>query len=248
MIRLSVNVNKIATLRNARGGDIPNVVDAARTCIAAGCHGITVHPRPDARHITFQDVFDLAAMMTVEFNIEGYPGAEFIDLVMRVRPTQVTLVPDPPGVLTSNAGWNLAAGAGDWLADLLANFRDAGIRTSLFLDADSEQIKRALKLGADRIELYTGPYAHAFGAPAEKTVLAAHREAARLARKIGLGVNAGHDLDLKNLPAYVKAVKGLQEVSIGHALISDALYIGLTRTVKAYLKALGSKPQKVKRK
>ena len=245
MIQLSVNVNKIATLRNARGGSIPNVVEAARTCINAGCHGITVHPRPDARHITFQDVFDLAAMLTVEFNIEGYPTAEFIDLVLRVRPTQVTLVPDPPGVLTSNAGWNLTGGAADWLGDLLARFRDAGIRTSLFLDADAAQIKRAQKLGADRIELYTGPYAHAFGTPAGKTILAAHREAARLARKLGLGVNAGHDLDLNNIPAYVKTVKGLQEVSIGHALISDALYMGLTRTVKAYLKALGSKPLKV---
>jgi pyridoxine 5-phosphate synthase len=247
MIRLSVNVNKIATLRNARGGNIPDVVEAARTCIAAGCHGITVHPRPDARHITFQDVFDLAAMMTVEFNIEGYPGAEFIELVLHVRPTQVTLVPDPPGVLTSNAGWNLTSGDADWLGDLLARFKQAGIRTSLFLDADTEQIERARKLGADRIELYTGPYAHAFGTPEGKEILAAHREAARIARELGLGVNAGHDLDLKNLPAYVKAVKGLQEVSIGHALISDALYMGLTRTVKAYLKALGSKPLAVKR-
>jgi pyridoxine 5-phosphate synthase len=247
MVRLSVNVNKIAALRNARGGNIPDVVEAARTCIAAGCHGITVHPRPDARHITFQDVFDLAAMMTVEFNIEGYPGAEFIDLVLRVLPTQVTLVPDPPGLLTSNAGWNLTSGDADWLGELLARFKQAGIRTSLFLDADTEQIERARKLGADRIELYTGPYAHAFGTPEGKEILAAHREAARIARKIGLGVNAGHDLDLKNLPAYVKAVRGLQEVSIGHALISDALYMGLTRTVKAYLKALGSKPLKVKR-
>ena len=246
MIRLSVNVNKIATLRNARGGDIPDVVAAARTCIAAGCHGITVHPRPDARHITFQDVFDLAAMMTVEFNIEGYPGAEFIDLVLRVRPTQVTLVPDPPGVLTSSAGWNLAGGVADWLGGVLANFRKAGIRTSLFLETDASQIKLARKLGADRIELYTGPYAHAFGTPEGREILAAHREAARLARKLGLGVNAGHDLDLKNIPAYAKAVKGLQEVSIGHALISDALYLGLTRTVKAYLKALGSKPLNVK--
>lgn len=248
MIRLSVNVNKIGTLRNARGGNIPDVVEAARTCIAAGCYGITVHPRPDARHITFQDVFDLAAMMTVEFNIEGYPGTEFIDLVIRVRPTQVTLVPDPPGVLTSNAGWNLTGGAADWLGELLARFRKAGIRTSLFLDPDAEQINRAQQLGADRIELYTGPYAHAFGTPAGKEILAAHRDAARLARKIGLGVNAGHDLDLKNIPTYAKAVKGLQEVSIGHALISDALYMGLTRTVKAYLKALGSKPANVKRK
>ncbi len=248
MIRLSVNVNKIATLRNARGGNIPDVVAAARTCIAAGCHGITVHPRPDARHITFQDVFDLAAMMTVEFNIEGYPGAEFLDLVTRVRPTQVTLVPDPPGVLTSSAGWNLTSGAADWLGDVLGRLKQVGIRTSLFLYPEPEQIRRAQKLGADRIELYTGPYAHAFGTQEGKEILAAHHDAARLARKIGLGVNAGHDLDLKNIPAYAKAVKGLQEVSIGHALISDAIYMGLTRTVKAYLKALGSKPLKPKRK
>src|SRR3984893_15651531 len=194
MVRLSVNVNKIATLRNARGGNIPDVVEAARTCIAAGCHGITVHPRPDARHITFQDVFDLAAMMPVEFNIEGYPGAEFIDLVLRVRPTQVTLVPDPPGVLTSNAGWDLTSCAVDWLGALLARFKKSGIRTSLFLDADTEQIKCARKLGADRIELYTGPYAHAFGTPEGKEILTAHREAARLARgkRPGGGSGAGH--------------------------------------------------------
>jgi pyridoxine 5-phosphate synthase len=168
--------------------------------------------------------------------------------VMRVRPTQVTLVPDPPGVLTSSAGWNLTSGAADWLGEMLGRFRDAGIRTSLFLETDAAQIERARELGADRIELYTGPYAHAFGTPSGKEILAAHREAARHARKIGLGVNAGHDLDLKNIPAYARAVKGLQEVSIGHALISDALYMGLTRTVKAYLKALGSKPRSVKRK
>jgi pyridoxine 5-phosphate synthase len=203
MIRLSVNVNKIALLRNARGGNIPDVVAAARTCIAAGCHGITVHPRPDARHITFQDVFDLAAMLTVEFNIEGFPSPEFLDLVLRVRPTQATLVPDPPDVLTSNAGWNLS-GEMDWLGDVLAQLGNAGIRTSLFLETDLAQIRRARELGANRIELYTGPYA--------------------------------------------KAVKGLQEVSIGHALIADALYMGMTRSVKAYLKALGSKPLAAKRK
>jgi pyridoxine 5-phosphate synthase len=240
VIRLSVNVNKIATLRNARGGDVPNVVEAARTCIAAGCHGITVHPRPDGRHITFQDVFELAGMLTVEFNVEGYPSAEFLDLVTRVRPTQVTLVPDPPGLLTSNAGWNLKIGAADWLRDVLAKLRKVGIRTSLFLEPDAEQIRYAKKLGAHRVELFTGPYAKAFGTPAEKEILGTHREAAALARKIGLGVNAGHDLDLKNLSTYAKAVKGLQEVSIGHALISDALYIGLKNSVRAYLKALGS--------
>ncbi|HVN64224.1 MAG TPA: pyridoxine 5'-phosphate synthase, partial [Candidatus Binataceae bacterium] len=235
-------VNKIATLRNARGGDIPNVIEAARVCIAAGCHGITVHPRPDARHITFQDVYDLAAMLTVEFNIEGYPTSEFLDLVCGVRPTQCTLVPDAPGVLTSDAGWKLGASA-DFLRGVLTRLRAAGIRSSLFLDPDPVQIERARDFGADRIELYTGPYAHAFGTPAGEKILAQHRDAAKLARKIGLGVNAGHDLNLKNIPTYVKAVKGLQETSIGHALISDALYMGLTRAVKAYLKALGSKPR-----
>jgi pyridoxine 5-phosphate synthase len=244
MIHLSVNLNKIALLRNSRGGSIPDMVTAARTCIAAGCHGITVHPRPDARHTRFQDVFDLAAMLTtaVEFNIEGYPSPEFLDLVHRVRPTQATLVPDAPDVLTSNAGWNLATGSTDWLRDVLARLSKAGIRTSLFMEPVPDQIRRAQKLGAARIELYTGPYASAFGTPGANKILLSHREAAHLARAIGLGVNAGHDLDLVNIPAYARAVKGLQEVSIGHALISDALYMGLTRTVKAYLKALGSSP------
>jgi pyridoxine 5-phosphate synthase len=246
MIQLSVNLNKIAVLRNSRGGKIPDVIAAARTCIAAGCHGITVHPRPDERHIRLQDVLDLAAMLTVEFNVEGYPGDRFLDLVARVRPAQVTLVPDPPGVLTSNAGWNLLSGA-DWLGDVLARLGKAGMRTSLFLEPDPRQIQRARELGADRVELYTGPYASAFGTPAGVEILRTHREAARLARKIGLGVNAGHDLDLHNLPTYSKTVKGLQEVSIGHALIADALRMGLTRSVKAYLKAIGSKPHAIKR-
>jgi pyridoxine 5-phosphate synthase len=242
MVRLSVNVNKIALLRNSRGGALPSVVQAARTCIAAGCHGITVHPRPDARHITTGDVMDLAAMLTVEFNLEGYPSPAFLDLVHRVKPTQVTLVPDPPDVLTSNAGWTLDRNA-DWLRDVLARLREAKIRSSLFLAPDPAQVERARELGADRMELYTGPYAHAFGTPDGAAILRAHCEAARLARRIGLGVNAGHDLDLKNIPMYVKAVKGLQETSIGHALVNDALYMGLTRAVKAYLKALGSKPK-----
>jgi pyridoxine 5-phosphate synthase len=242
MVRLSVNLNKIALLRNSRGGRIPDVLQAARTCIAAGCHGITVHPRPDARHITTDDVLELAAMLTVEFNVEGYPSPSFLDLVQRVRPAQATLVPDPPDVLTSNAGWNLDVHA-EWLRDVLARLRSAGIRSSLFLEPNSRQVERARELGADRIELYTGPYANAFGTPAGKEILRAHRDTARFARKIGLGVNAGHDLDLTNIPAYVKAVKGLQETSIGHALINNALYMGLTRAVKAYLKALGSKPR-----
>ena len=219
MVKLSVNVNKIAVLRNSRGGELPSVIKAAQTAIAAGCHGITVHPRPDARHITHRDVLELAEMLTVEFNIEGYPAPEFLDLVCRVRPTQCTLVPDPPGVITSNAGWDLASGS-EWLRDVLKRLRDAGIRTSLFLEADVNQLPHARALGADRIELYTGPYAHAFGTREGERILALHRETARVARKEGLGINAGHDLNLDNIPAYVKAVK-------------------------AYLKALGSKPRVV---
>jgi pyridoxine 5-phosphate synthase len=241
VVKLSVNLNKIAVLRNSRGGELPSVLKAARTAIAAGCHGITVHPRPDARHIRRGDVLELAQMLTVEFNIEGYPGPEFLDLVCQVRPTQCTLVPDPPGVLTSNAGWNLVSGS-DWLSDVLKRLRDNGIRTSLFVEADVAQVPRARTLGADRIELFTGSYAHTFGTEEGGRILELHRAAGRVAREEGLGVNAGHDLNLDNIPAYVKAVRGLAEVSIGHALISDALYLGLTKAVQAYLKALGSKP------
>lgn len=246
MIRLSVNLNKIAVLRNSRGGSIPDVLQAARTCIAAGCHGITVHPRPDARHITRKDVLDLTSMLAaefrrVEFNIEGYPSPEFLDLVSIVRPTQCTLVPDPPDVLTSNAGWQLGQ-ATQWLNPILRRLGDNGIRSSLFVAPNAEVIREAHELGAARIELYTGPYAQAFDTPAADVILQDHREASRLARKLRLGVNAGHDLDLRNIPRYVATVKGLQETSIGHALISDALYIGLSRAVKAYLKALGSRP------
>jgi pyridoxine 5-phosphate synthase len=246
VIRLSVNVNKIAVLRNSRGGSIPDVLKAARTCIAAGCHGITVHPRPDARHITRQDVFDLSSMLTtefkrIEFNIEGYPSPEFIELVSAVRPTQCTLVPDPPNVITSNAGWALGSDT-NWLNPILKRLAAEGIRSSLFVAPDAEVIEQARELDAARIELYTGPYAQAFGTPESDQILQAHRDAARLARKLGLGVNAGHDLDLQNIPSYMATVKGLRETSIGHALIADALYLGLSRSVKAYLKALGSLP------
>jgi pyridoxine 5-phosphate synthase len=246
MVKLSVNVNKVALVRNSRGGAIPSVLEAAGIAIKAGCHGITVHPRPDARHITYQDVIELAAMLgylpAIEFNIEGFPGAEFLDLVCRVRPTQCTLVPDPPGVLTSNAGWNLGA-SNEWVRGVLARLRDNGIRSSLFVEPQPDEIRRARAFGADRIELYTGPYAHAFGTAMGKRILAEHRRAAAVARAEGLGINAGHDLNLVNIPAYVKAVKGLMEVSIGHALISDAmLRMGLGAAVKAYLKALGSRP------
>jgi len=238
MVHLSVNVNKIATLRNARGGDNPNVVQVARTCIEAGCHGITVHPRPDGRHIRTQDVLDLAAMLTVEFNIEGYPSPEFLDLVCRVRPTQCTLVPDAPDVLTSNAGWNLS-GDVTWLGDVLQRLHDQGIRTSLFLVPDPEQVRRAKKIGTDRIELYTERYARLFGTPGGAKEFDAHRQAAVVAQEVGLGVNAGHDLNLANLPFFAQHIPGLLEVSIGHALICDALYMGLRQAVKAYLQALG---------
>ena len=244
MIKLSVNVNKIATLRNARGGDQPNVVRAAQTCIDAGCHGITVHPRPDGRHIRYQDVRDLADLLaahsSIEFNIEGYPSTEFLDLVCQVRPTQSTLVPDPPDVLTSNAGWDLSGDA-TWLGQVLQRLHDNGIRTSLFLDPDSDQVRRAKETGADRIELYTERYARLFGSAEQTKVYATYHTAAQAAQAAGLGLNAGHDLNLDNLPYFVEHLPGLLEVSIGHALICDALYMGLVSSVQAYLNALGYK-------
>ncbi len=245
MVRLSVNVNKIALLRNSRGGNLPDVLEAARTCLGAGCHGITVHPRPDARHITYRDVFELAAMLRAEYrtelNIEGYPGPGFLDLVCKVRPDQATLVPDPPNVLTSDQGWALGE-RNAWLGDVIQRLHDNAIRVSLFVEPDPATVRGAKDLGADRIELYTGPYAMAFETPERARILGEHCASARLARSIGLGLNAGHDLNLKNLPRYVKTVRGLAEVSIGHALIADALYLGLKRTVGLYLKALGATP------
>ncbi|MCS6926917.1 MAG: pyridoxine 5'-phosphate synthase [Candidatus Binatia bacterium] len=238
MVKLSVNVNKVATLRNARGGNNPNVVHAAQTCVAAGCHGITVHPRPDGRHIRRHDVFDLAAVLTVEFNIEGYPSPEFLALVCQVRPTQCTLVPDPPDVLTSNAGWDLR-GDVRWLRDVIQQLHDHGIRTSLFLEPDPDQVRRAKDLGTDRIELYTEPYARLFGTPEQQRTFDAYYQAALVAQEVGVGLNAGHDLNLNNLPYFAQHIPGLLEVSIGHALICDALYMGLSQAVKAYLRALG---------
>ena len=238
MVNLSVNVNKVATLRNARGGDNPNVLQAARACVEAGCHGITVHPRPDERHVRRQDVLDLAPMLTVEFNIEGYPSEQYLDLVCQVRPTQATLVPDPPGVLTSNAGWTLSGDVG-WVRDVIRRLQDHGIRVSLFLEPDPEMVVRAKEFGADRIELYTERYARTFGAPEGEAVYAEYRRAAQKAAEVGLGLNAGHDLDLANLPHFARNTPGLLEVSIGHALICDALYMGLKPAVKAYLRALG---------
>ncbi|HWP66060.1 MAG TPA: pyridoxine 5'-phosphate synthase [Candidatus Limnocylindria bacterium] len=239
MVRLSVNVNKAATLRNARGGNVPDVLRVARTCIEAGCHGITVHPRPDGRHIRPADVEALAAMLTVEFNVEGYPSPAFLDLVCRVRPTQCTLVPDAPDVLTSNAGWRLGDDTA-WLAGVIERLHGAGCRVSLFMDPEPAAMERARALGADRVELYTEPYARAFHTPERDAVLVRYQEAAEAALAAGLGVNAGHDLDLENLPLLARRLPGLLEVSIGHALISDALFMGLAAAVRAYLAALGS--------
>ena len=240
MIRLSVNVNKVATLRNARGGERPSVWRAAETAIDAGCHGITVHPRPDERHARRADVHELARRLPpeIELNVEGYPGEEWLALVEEVRPTQATLVPDPPGVLTSNAGWRFATVDRSWLAGVVARARRAGSRVSLFVDPEVAEVEGAKSAGADRIELYTEPYARAFAGADRDRVFAAYRAAAERALALGLGVNAGHDLDLENLPYLAANLPGLAEVSIGHALISDALFHGLAPTVRAYLAAL----------
>ena len=237
MTRLSVNVNKIATLRNARGGTEPNVVDAAVRIQQFGAQGITVHPRPDGRHITYADVRALKPAVHTEFNIEGYPSDNFVALVCEVQPAQVTLVPDAPDVLTSNAGWQVTDHA-DLLRDVLATFKERGIRTSLFIETDQAQIKAAAAVGADRIELYTESYAvrhRDLGAEAA----APYAEAARWAHQAGLGVNAGHDLNLGNLADFGREVPHLDEVSIGHALIADALYLGLSNAVAQYRTCLG---------
>lgn len=236
MTRLSVNINKVATLRNARGGDIPNVVKVALDCETFGADGITVHPRPDERHIRRADVYDLRPLLRTEFNIEGYPSPEFIDLVLKVKPHQVTLVPDSPTQITSNSGWDTKTNI-DFLTDVLDQFNTAGIRTSVFVSTDTEMIEYAAKAGADRVELYTEPYATAFPKDPE-IAIAPFVEAARVARKLGLGLNAGHDLSLLNLNFFYKNIPWLDEVSIGHALISDALYLGLERTIQEYKKCL----------
>lgn len=234
--RLSVNLNKVALIRNTRPIGIPSVTGAAETCIRAGAHGITVHPRPDERHIRRSDVYDLAAMLTVEFNIEGNPFPEFMDLVRKVRPTQCTLVPDSPDAATSDHGWDLSQD-GRRLVPIIQTLKDVGIRVSLFVDPDPAQVERARDIGADRIELYTEPYASAFKRGRVEEVFADYERSARKAQEIGLGVNAGHDLNLENL-AYFCRIGGIAEVSIGHALISDALQMGLFATVKEYLKVL----------
>ena len=238
MTRLSVNVNKIATLRNARGGNAPNVVEAAKRIQSFGAQGITVHPRPDERHIRYADVRDLKAAVRTEFNIEGYPSEGFLALVLAVKPEQVTLVPDGPNVLTSNAGWNVLAES-NLLKSAIREVQKAGIRVSLFTSTDESQIEAAAEIGANRIELYTEPYAVRF-AGGEADAVIPFARAAAFAHSCGLGVNAGHDLDLQNLEHFAKNVPYLSEVSIGHALISDALYLGLETTVKRYLARLKS--------
>ncbi|MCC6540668.1 MAG: pyridoxine 5'-phosphate synthase [Flavobacteriales bacterium] len=236
MTRLSVNINKLATLRNARGGNNPDVVRWAQDIERSGAQGITVHPRPDERHIRRADVRSLRAVLTTEFNIEGHPSEDFIALVLEVRPTQVTLVPDPPGVLTSNAGWDTRTHLGT-LKQVVARFKAAGIRTSIFMGTDTELIALAAETGTDRIELYTEPYAAGFHGGRE-AALAPFVLAGEHAQRSGLGLNAGHDLDLANL-AYFKAnVPGLLEVSIGHALVCDALRYGMENTVQLYLREL----------
>ena len=236
MTRLSVNVNKIASLRNARGGNAPNVVEAAKRIQSFGAQGITVHPRPDERHIRYADVRDLKAAVRTEFNIEGYPSEGFLQLVLAVRPEQVTLVPDGPNVLTSNAGWNVLAES-NLLKSATEELQEAGIRVSLFTSTDESQIEAAADIGANRIELYTEPYAVGFARGDADAVIPFARGAA-FAHSCGLDVNAGHDLDLQNLEHFAKNVPYLAEVSIGHALISDALYLGLETTVKHYLARL----------
>lgn len=237
MTRLSVNLNKVALLRNARDVGMPSVVQAAETSIAAGAQGITVHPRPDQRHIRPTDVQELAACLrqhpTIELNIEGNPFPEFMNLVRTVRPTQCTLVPDSPNAVTSNHGWHLERDA-QRLAPVVAELRELDIRVSLFMDVDSNQWTTARQLGADRVELYTQPYASAFARNLSASILPAYASATALAQSVGLGVNAGHDLNRRNLGEFCK-IPGILEVSIGHALIADALEIGLAGAVKAYL-------------
>ncbi|MCQ2274885.1 MAG: pyridoxine 5'-phosphate synthase [Bacteroidales bacterium] len=233
MTKLSVNINKVATVRNARGGNVPDVVGFAIDCQNLGAQGITVHPRPDQRHIRYQDVLDLKPIMIEEFNIEGNPVPQFIDLVKKVVPAQVTLVPDAENVLTSNAGWDTVRNR-DYLRDIVAEFKSAGIRVSVFVDPVAEMVEGAAKIGADRIELYTEAYAHNYIYDREQAILP-YVKAASVAQSNGLGINAGHDLSLENLKYFHARIPYVDEVSIGHALISDALYLGLAETIRRYL-------------
>ena len=237
MTRLSVNINKIATLRNSRGGNNPDLVQVAKDCERFGAHGITVHPRPDERHIRYNDVFELKKIITTEFNIEGNcQEQKFIDLVLACKPEQVTLVPDGLGQLTSNHGWDTIANQG-YLKDIISTFKKAGIRVSIFVDPVPKMIEAAATTGTDRVELYTEGYARNYVAGKESAIFP-YIGAAKAATGAGLGINAGHDLDLQNLKYFAENIPGLDEVSIGHALISDALYYGLENTIQMYLRQL----------
>ena len=234
--KLSVNINKIATIRNARGGNNPDILKVAKDCEAFGADGITVHPRPDERHIHRADVPALQAILRTEFNIEGYPSKEFMDLVLRVRPSQVTLVPDKPDQITSNSGWDTEKEQ-EFLRDILNDLRGAGIRSSIFIDAQPRMAEFAAKAGADRVELYTGPYAHEYAKNPEKAI-APFLETATRVKQLGIGLNAGHDLSLENLKYFTDIIPWVDEVSIGHALVCDALYLGLEKTIEAYQNCL----------
>jgi pyridoxine 5-phosphate synthase len=236
MTKLSVNVNKVATIRNARGGNVPNLCQVVKDCEKFGAQGITVHPRPDERHIRKSDVFQIKEVVTTELNIEGYPSSDFIDLVLEVKPQQVTLVPDAPEAITSNAGWDTLQNR-EFLKEVISSLGSNGIRSSLFIEADEIQIEHAAHTGTDRIELYTEDYARTFPQNREEAI-GSFAKAAATAKKLGLGVNAGHDLNLQNLKYFKQGIPNLLEVSIGHALISDALYYGLQNTIQLYLKQL----------
>ncbi|HUV01346.1 MAG TPA: pyridoxine 5'-phosphate synthase [Bacteroidales bacterium] len=236
MTKLSVNINKIATLRNARGGNIPNVKTAAINCELFGADGITVHPRPDERHIRYRDVLEIRSVITTEFNIEGYPSESFINLVLSVKPDQVTLVPDPHDAITSNAGWDTVKNR-IFLTEVVSTFRKVGIRTSLFVDTEPVNIENAALTGTDRVELYTEPYAAGFNTNAPQAI-EQFIKAAEVARNAGLGLNAGHDLNLDNLRYFHQNIPWVEEVSIGHALISDALYLGLENSIQMYKRQL----------
>lgn len=232
MTNLSVNINKVATIRNARGGNVPNVAHVALDCERFGADGITVHPRPDERHIRQSDVYELRPLLRTEFNIEGYPSEPFMDLVLKVKPAQVTLVPDAPDVLTSSSGWDVTDNL-EFLTQIVERLKEKGIRTSIFIDTDERNILAAARTGADRVEFYTEPYATMYPKNPEAAV-APYVAASTMAHNAGLGVNAGHDLSLENLAYFHEKMPYLNEVSIGHALISDALYFGLEETIKRY--------------
>jgi pyridoxine 5-phosphate synthase len=236
MTKLSVNINKIATLRNSRGGDVPNLVKVAGDIESFGAEGITIHPRPDERHIRYQDAYDLKEIVTTEYNVEGNPIPKFMEMVLAIKPTQVTLVPDSVDTLTSNAGWNTVVNQ-SFLQEVISEFKNAGIRTSIFIDTDLKLIEAAAKTGADRIELYTEEFAAQFDL-GNKKAIKPYADAAILAHDLGLGINAGHDLSLENIKFFKKNVPHLAEVSIGHALISESLYLGLENVVKMYLHRL----------